>query len=85
MAGTLLLLREAGWEIHYLNLSTGNLGSMTLLAARDGAGAAAEAQAAALLGATWHRAVLQRPGDLLRRSHPAPACAVIREVDPRSS
>jgi hypothetical protein len=26
-AGTLLLLKQAGWEIHYLNLSSGNLGS----------------------------------------------------------
>ena len=27
MAGTLLLLKERGWEIHYFNLSTGNRGS----------------------------------------------------------
>jgi LmbE family N-acetylglucosaminyl deacetylase len=27
MAGTLLLLGEAGWDLHYLNLSSGNLGS----------------------------------------------------------
>ena len=30
MAGTLILLRDAGWQIHYMNLSTGNLGSMIL-------------------------------------------------------
>jgi hypothetical protein len=28
-AGTLLLLREAGWAVHCLNLSGGDLGSMT--------------------------------------------------------
>lgn len=28
MAGTLLLLKKAGYEIHYLNLSSGNLGSV---------------------------------------------------------
>ena len=28
-AGTLLLLRDAGWQIHYLNLSGGDCGSMT--------------------------------------------------------
>ncbi|MBD0286673.1 MAG: PIG-L family deacetylase, partial [Flavisolibacter sp.] len=28
MAGTLLLLKKAGYEIHYLNLSLGNLGSV---------------------------------------------------------
>src|SRR4051812_7370276 len=30
MAGTLLLLRDAGWDTHYLNVSSGNLGSLTL-------------------------------------------------------
>src|SRR5258705_197433 len=28
MAGTLLLLKQAGWEIHCFNLSTGNCGSV---------------------------------------------------------
>ncbi len=27
MAGTLLLLKERGWEIHYFNLSTGHCSS----------------------------------------------------------
>ena len=27
MAGTLLLLKQAGYEIHYLNLASGNCGS----------------------------------------------------------
>ena len=30
MAGTLLQLREAGWEIHYFNLSSGNMGSTVM-------------------------------------------------------
>jgi LmbE family N-acetylglucosaminyl deacetylase len=28
MAGTLLLLRAAGWETHYFNIARGNLGSL---------------------------------------------------------
>jgi LmbE family N-acetylglucosaminyl deacetylase len=32
MAGTLLLLRQAGWKTHYLNLSSGNCGSQRLSA-----------------------------------------------------
>jgi LmbE family N-acetylglucosaminyl deacetylase len=55
MAGTLLMLRAAGWEIHYLNLSSGNCGS-----ARDGParvrqlrGAEAK-RAASILGARHH-------------------------------
>jgi N-acetylglucosamine malate deacetylase 1 len=30
MAGTLLLLKEAGFEIHYMTVSSGNCGSMTM-------------------------------------------------------
>jgi LmbE family N-acetylglucosaminyl deacetylase len=55
MAGTLILLRAAGWEIHCLNLASGNLGSMTLPPARTARVRRREAQAAArLIGATWH-------------------------------
>jgi LmbE family N-acetylglucosaminyl deacetylase len=55
MAGTLLLLRDAGWAIHYLNLSAGNLGSMTMPAAQIARVRRREAQAAAqVLGAKWH-------------------------------
>lgn len=55
MAGTLLCLRAAKWEIHYLNLSRGNLGSSTMNAAKTTRVRRAEAQKAArLLGATWH-------------------------------
>jgi LmbE family N-acetylglucosaminyl deacetylase len=55
MAGTLLLLGAAGWELHYLNLSSGNLGSTTMTPARTARVRRGEAQAAAKqLGATWH-------------------------------
>ena len=57
MAGTLCLLREAGWEIHYLNMSSGNLGSLTGSAAATARTRRTEARAAAaLLGAVWHPA-----------------------------
>lgn len=83
MAGTLLLLGEAGWELHYMNLSTGNLGSMTLTAAETARVRRREARAAAkMLRAKWHPPICD---DLrifyddrtLRR-----LCAVIREVEP---
>lgn len=54
-AGTLLRLKAAGWDLHYCNLSSGNLGSMTLSAAETRRTREAEAQeSATLLGATWH-------------------------------
>ena len=84
MAGTLLLLRDAGWRIHYLNLSTGNCGSMEFSAARTRDIRRREAKEAAnLLGAQWHPPFcddLEIFYDVktLRR-----LAAVIREVAPR--
>lgn len=55
MAGTLLLLGRAGWEIHYLNLSSGNCGSSTMTSARTRTVRRREArEAARILGAHWH-------------------------------
>ena len=83
MAGTLLLLREAGWEIHYLNLSSGNLGSLTRSPAQTARVRRREAQAAAtLLDATWHPPIchdmqifydsgtLRRVGAVVREARP---------------
>ena len=51
-AGTLLRLRAAGWQIHYLNLSGGDCGSMTTSADEMRAIRAQEGRAAAaMLGA----------------------------------
>ncbi len=83
MAGTLLLLREAGWEIHVFNLSAGDLGSMVTGRDETARIRRCEAQASAkLLGATWHAPIccdlqIFYDDDTLRR-----VCAVIREVSP---
>jgi len=55
MAGTLLQRTAAGWDIHYLNVSTGNMGSTVMTAAQTAKTRRKEAQAAAkLLEAKWH-------------------------------
>ncbi len=55
MAGTLLQLKAAGWDIHYTNVSSGNMGSTVMSAAETARVRRQEAQAAAkLLGAKWH-------------------------------
>jgi LmbE family N-acetylglucosaminyl deacetylase len=83
MAGTLLLLKQAGWETHYLNLSAGNCGSVRFGPAETARRRRAEAkEAAQLLGAQWHPPFcrdLEIFYDLrtLRR-----LAAVIREVKP---
>ncbi len=62
MAGTLRLLREAGYRTHYLNVSTGSCGSLVHGATALRRIRKREAQrAAALLGAEFHES---RAGDL---------------------
>ena len=83
MAGTLLLLKEDGWDIHYLNLSSGNLGSTTMTAAETARVRRQEAKAAArVLGAKWHAPFCNDlgifyTGKMIRR-----VCAVVRAVNP---
>lgn len=83
MAGTLALLKQAGYEIHYLTLASGSCGSVTLTAAQTRAVRRREAQEAArLLGARWHPGFVDDLEilyslDLLRR-----LAAVVREVAP---
>ena len=83
MAGTLLLLKRAGWEIHYLNLSSGNCGSQRYDAAATRRVRKVEAQTAArLLGAHYHPSL----GDDLEIFYDLPTlrrvAAVVREVRP---
>jgi LmbE family N-acetylglucosaminyl deacetylase len=83
MAGTLLRLKERGWEIHYFNLSTGNCGSVRHNAATTRRLRLSEAKCAAKnLGAHFHPPIaddLEIVYDvkLLRR-----VAAVVREVQP---
>lgn len=83
MAGTLCLLREAGWRTHYLNVSTGSCGSLVhrpvaLRAIRRTEGR----KAAAILGAEFHESV----ADDLEVLYTVPLLrqitAVIRKVRP---
>ncbi len=84
MAGTLLLLHQSGWDIHYMTVASGNCGSMETDSATTRRIRRRECQAACkVLGAHWHPSLtddLEIFYDLktiLRLS------AVIREVNPR--
>ncbi|MDB6032691.1 MAG: LmbE family protein [Verrucomicrobiales bacterium] len=84
MAGTLLLLKEAGFSIHYMTLSSGSCGSLRHDANRTRKIRRLESQrAAAILGAQYHGSLtddLEIFYDIgtLRR-----LAAVVREVKPR--
>ncbi len=57
-AGTLILLKKAGFETHYFNLSTGNCGSVEMGAEETRRVRLAEAQSAAsILGAHFHHPI----------------------------
>ena len=81
MAGTLLLLREAGWETHYLNISSGNCGSVS--AEETEAKRLAEArEAAAILGATFHPPFSRDLEIFYDASHLRRLASIIRDVNP---
>src|SRR5712671_2823378 len=83
MAGTLLLLKEAGWEIHYLNVASGNCGSVVRNAARTRITRMREARgAAAMLGATWHPSLCDDLEILYEMERLRHLAGVIREVQP---
>lgn len=83
MAGTLLLLRRAGWEIHYLNLASGNCGSMVHTAARTRLVRRREAQAAArLLGARWQAGFVDDAEIFYEDRLLRQVAAVVRKVRP---
>ena len=83
MAGTLLLLRNAGFAIHYMTLADGACGSMTMDATTTARVRREEAMAAAAsVGATYHESICPDLAivydlALLRR-----LAAVMREVAP---
>jgi len=83
MAGTLLLLKQAGVETHYMTVSSGNCGSMRLSPTRTRMLRRRESiNAAQLLGATYHESLcddleILYSVDLLRQ-----VAAIIREVAP---
>lgn len=83
MAGTLVLLRRAGWETHYLNIANGCCGSVQYTAKKTRIVRRAEAKRAAkVLDAHFHESLCNDmeifyESRLLRR-----LTAVIREVKP---
>ncbi len=83
MAGTLLLLKQAGYEIHYMNIANGCCGSTEYSAAHTAQIREREAIAAAdLIGAEFHASLVNDleifyDDDTLKR-----LAAVMREVAP---
>jgi LmbE family N-acetylglucosaminyl deacetylase len=83
MAGTLLMLRQVGWEIHYLNVANGSCGSRQHRAAKLIALRRQEARAAArVLGAHWHPSLVNDLEILYELKTLRRLAAVLRNVKP---
>lgn len=84
MAGTLLLLRDAGWTIHCFNLSNGNMGSTVMTAAETARTRRCEAIAAAkAMDARWHAPICEDLGIFYTERNIRRVCAVVREARPK--
>ncbi|MBI5387277.1 MAG: PIG-L family deacetylase [Verrucomicrobia bacterium] len=84
MAGTLLLLRQAGWDTHYLTIASGNCGSVEHDSATTRRVRRREAQAACeVLGARWHPCLADDLEIFYDLKTILRLAAVIRDVAPR--
>jgi LmbE family N-acetylglucosaminyl deacetylase len=83
MAGTLLLLKRAGWAIHYMTLASGNCGSVEQSAAVTRKARAAESRRAAqILGAEFHPSLVDDLEILYELATLRRLAAVVRNVKP---
>src|SRR5438876_11077237 len=81
MARTLHLLREKGFEIHYMTLASGNCGSLQHSAAHTRAVRRAESRRAAkILGASYHPSLVDDLEILYELATLRRLAAVIRRV-----
>jgi LmbE family N-acetylglucosaminyl deacetylase len=83
MAGTLLLLKSNGYETHYLNVSSGNVGSLELDSEATTKLRKTEAKKAAeILGAHYHPSFCNDLEIFYNESNIRKLAAIIRDVKP---
>ncbi len=84
MCGTLLMLGEAGYDLHYMNLCNGSMGTDSTTRERIIAQRTEEArEAARVLGAVFHEPIVDDLDLYYDRAAPRKVCAVVREIRPR--
>ena len=83
MAGTLIRLKELGYEIHYMNIADGALGGNMLNHAALAARRREEAMAAAkIIGAVYHESITHDLEVFYNTEQLTKVVRVVREVDP---
>ena len=84
MAGTLILLKQAGLELHYMNVASGSCGTVSLGTDEIVAVRTAEARAAAEgIGAAFHPPLVNDFEIYYEPSLLAKLGAIVRQVNPR--
>jgi len=84
MCGTLLLLGEAGYELHYMTVANGCYGSTTMTKQETIDVRTREArESAALMGATYHEPIVDDLYVFYTQELIMKLCAVVRQVNPR--
>ena len=83
MSGTLMLLRDAGWEVHYINLANGSCGTdrhpvEEIVPMRRGEAI----EAASFIGATYHESLVNDLEVFYEQDLIRGAAALVREVQP---
>lgn len=83
MAGTLFLLKDRGWDVHYMTISNGSWGTATMTREQIVRARREESiAAAAYLGATYHEALVDDLEIFYNRRQLLQLTAVMREVKP---
>lgn len=83
MAGTLIRLRDAGYEIHYMNIANGSLGSAVMNRDETVAARRGEAMSAAkLIGAVYHESICDDLEVFYTLENLAKVVETVRDVNP---
>lgn len=83
MAGTLILLGQAGCKLHYMNIANGSCGSVTLGPEEIAAVRTGEARrAAAMIGAEFHEPLVNDIEVLYEQPLVRKLCSILREIRP---
>jgi LmbE family N-acetylglucosaminyl deacetylase len=83
MAGTIILLRDAGWQAHCMTIANGSCGTSTLAAEEIVRIRRAESQRAAVcIGAVYHEPLVPDIAIFYEKPVLAKVAAVVREVEP---
>lgn len=84
MAGTLLLLKRAGWETHYMNIANGSCGSQVYTASQLRNIRRREAMSSCeILGAIFHNSLVDDLEIFYEQTLIRKLASIIRQVNPR--